>query len=91
MSSIAMTLVIMQTMATMPVYPRTSPNFSRVTVKIGIAQNGWMRFVVESPYAYARTVVVADTPSSFAAGSRYGASMSHFEPAEGTKIFINPE
>ena len=49
MISIAITLITTQTTATMPVYPSTSPNFSRVTVRIGIAQNGCMKLVVASP------------------------------------------
>ena len=49
MISIAITLTRMHTTAAIPVYPSTSPNFRRVTVRMGIAQNGWMKLVVASP------------------------------------------
>lgn len=41
---------VMHTSATISVYPTTSPNRSPVTARMGIAQNGWIRFVLASPY-----------------------------------------
>ena len=48
-SSIATTLTAKHAVATRNVYPTISPNRSRTTARIGIAQNGWMRLVVPSP------------------------------------------
>src|SRR5262249_55690101 len=80
-----------QATKTITLKPTTSPKRSRVTVRIGMAQNGWIRWAVLSPYAYEGTLVLPDTPSCRAAGSRYGASISHFEPPEGTNVVITAE
>ncbi len=50
-SSMATTLTAKHAVATRNVYPTISPNRSRATARMGIAQNGWMRLVVPSPYA----------------------------------------
>jgi hypothetical protein len=86
--SIAATVMIPHTSATMPVNPSTSARRRRVTASSGIAQNGCIRFVLESPYAQAvpswsrrrraRPQPAADT------APRSATSI----PADGTSRFI---
>ena len=47
--NMATEVTMKHTTATKNVYPTTSPNRIRVTANIGIAKNGCMRLVTESP------------------------------------------
>src|SRR3989337_134078 len=52
--------------------------------RIGNIQNGWMRFATASPRSYDVTIHPTCTSSECAAAITYGASITHFEPPDGT-------
>ena len=52
--------------------------------RTGSIQNGWTRFARASPRSYADTTQPRCTFIVWAAAITYGASITHFEPPDGT-------
>src|ERR1700680_3270728 len=59
--------------------------------RIGNIQNGCTRFATASPRLYVTTTQPRCTLSECAAAMTYGASMTHFDPPDGTNTPSTPE
>src|SRR4030095_564698 len=66
------------------VYPITSRAPSLNSPRIGSIQNGCTRLASASPRSYAETTQPRCVFSVWAASITYGASITHFDPPDGT-------